>query len=150
MSGTDASEVAPQKSLSARSRRLSRQLAVGFALFLAVAEIVRDWGDWGYWPFWVVDFLAAGLLLAGARASRREGGAAGSGGALLSGAWGFACAMFYMSFFSHLERLRADSAAPDHGPLSHARLAVAIGALFGVTVVGFVLSLGPFGRRGDR
>jgi hypothetical protein len=150
MSGPDPTGGAVQKSLSARSQRFSRRLAFGFALFLAVAEIVRDWGDWGFWPFWVVDFLAAGLLVAGARASRRQDGPSGSGGALLSGAWGFTCAMFYMSFFSHLERLAETPAPPDHGPLPHARLTVAIGALFAVTVVGFVLSLGPFGRRGER
>lgn len=117
--------------------RLAPRLAIGFALFLAVAEVVRNWGDWGYWPFWVVDYIAVALLLVGARLASRP--AATRRMAPLAGAWGFTCAMFYGSFFSHLEMLSRQEA--DHGPVDHTALTVIIGVLFALTVVGFGLSL---------
>ena len=127
-----------------RSQNASARLAVGFALFLAVAEAARNWGDWGWWPFWVVDYLAVLLLLAGGLRSLRERRAS----RWLSGGWGFACAMFYMSFFSHLAELRADPNAQEHGPFAAAPLTLAIGALFALTVLGFALSLGAERRTG--
>jgi len=36
------------------------------AEILAIAEAVRNWGNWQWWPFWVVDYVSAGLLVAGA------------------------------------------------------------------------------------
>ena len=114
--------------------RLAANLALPFALFLAIAEIVRNWDDWGFWPFWVVDYIAVALLAGAWLATRRERSA---GPAWLAGAWGFTCAMFYMSFFSHL----ATMAGPDHGPIEHTTLTVIVGVLFGLTVVGFVGSL---------
>ncbi len=121
------------------------RLAVVFAVFLAVAEVVRNWGDWGYWPFWVVDYIAVALLLAGARVALRPAERRRTD--LLAGGWGFTCAMFYMSFFSHLASLRRGEG--DHGPIEHGGLTIAIGFLFAVTVVGFALALAPSrdGRR---
>lgn len=115
--------------------RVAARLAIGFAAFLAVAEVVRNWGDWGYWPFWLVDYLSVALLLFGARQALRP--LPWRRTAPLAGAWGFTCAMFYLSFFSHLEHLQA----PDHGPIDPLPLTVAIGVLFVVTVVGLLLSL---------
>jgi hypothetical protein len=74
-------------------------MALPFALFLGVAEVVRNWGDWGFWPFWVVDYIAVALLIWGWRARRSRHARSAS---LLAGAWGFTCAMFYMAFFEHL------------------------------------------------
>jgi hypothetical protein len=108
------------------------RMAIGFGIFLALAEVVRNWGDWGYWAFWVVDYLAVGLLLAGAQQALRR-----RNPIPLCGAWGFTCAMFYMSFFSHLEHLNQ----PDHGPIDPLPLTVTIGALFALTIAGFALSL---------
>ena len=121
------------------AQRASAKLAVGFAVFLGVAEVVRNWGDWGFWPFWVVDYLAVGLLLAGAHGTLRSARAAQS--PLLPGAWGFTCAMFYGSFFGHVAALRENPNAADHGPIDHARLTWTIGVLFALTVVGFALSV---------
>ncbi len=127
------------------ARRWSARLALGFALFLAVAEVVRNWGDWGFWPFWLVDYIAVALLLVGATRSLR-----GREGAerWLAGGWGFTCAMFYGSFFSHVAALRVDSGAADHGPIEHTQLTWIIGALFALTILGFALSLA--GERGAR
>ena len=115
--------------------RFSARLALTFALFLAVAEIRRNWGDWGYWPFWVVDYIAVAFLLAGWRSVLWKPTARGP--ALLSGAWGFTCAMFYASFFSHLQRF----GAPDHGPDDPVTLTIVIGVLFAFTIVGLALAL---------
>jgi hypothetical protein len=127
-----------------RAQRASARLAIAFALFLAVAEVARNWGDWSDWPFWLVDYLAVTLLLVGASRSLR----AREASLWLAGGWGFSCAMFYMSFFSHLAELRADPNAPEHGLLEARPLTVAIGVLFALTIVGFALSLLPDRRRG--
>jgi hypothetical protein len=111
------------------------RLAIGFAVFLALAEIRRNWGDWGYAPFWIVDYLAVGLLLYGGLRTLRRGGDTGL--AALTGAWGFTCAMFYASFFSHLQRF----GEPDHGPDDPVALTVVIGVLFALTILGFALAL---------
>jgi peptidoglycan/LPS O-acetylase OafA/YrhL len=109
---------------------LGSRLALPFAVFLGIAEVVGNWGDWGFWPFWVVDYIAVGLLVWAWQAARRNRPNAPS---LLAGAWGFTCAMFYMSFFGHL----GDLQRPDHGPIDQRPLTAIIGILFGVTVLGF-------------
>ena len=120
--------------MPAMSRNLGLRMALPFALFLGVAEVVRNWGDWGFWPFWVVDYIAVALLIWAWRAGRSRHVSAAS---LLAGAWGFTCAMFYMAFFEHLESLER----PDHGPIEQRPLTFIIGILFGVTVLGFASSL---------
>ena len=114
------------------------RLALPFATFLGLAEIVRNWGDWGFWAFWVVDYIAVGLLLWGWLAVRRGQAGAYS---VLAGGWGFTCAMFYMSFFSHLAQL----GSPDHGPIEHRALTAIIGILFAITVIGFASTLNARG-----
>ncbi len=114
--------------------RLGFRIALPFALFLGIAEVVRNWGDWGFWPFWVVDYIAVALLIWAwwAVRSRKAGGTSA-----LAGAWGFTCAMFYMGFFAHLESL----GVPERGPIEQRPLTLIMGILFGVTVVGFASSL---------
>ncbi len=124
--------------------RFSARLALTFGLFLAVAEIRRNWGDWGYWPFWVVDYIAVAFLLAGWRSVNWK--PTPRGPVLLAGAWGFTCAMFYASFFSHLERF----GAPDHGPDDPITLTIVIGVLFTFTILGLALALSGAGRDGVR
>jgi hypothetical protein len=118
------------------SGHLGFRMALPFALFLAVAEVVGNWGAWGFWPFWVVDYIAVALLLWGWHAARSG---QPSGVSLLAGAWGFTCAMFYMAFFGHLEDLER----PDHGPIERRPLTLIIGLLFAITIVGFASSLKP-------
>jgi hypothetical protein len=109
-------------------------LALAFGLFLALAETARNWGRWQWWPFWLVDFVAAALLVAGAVLVLRR---ARGGHPLLCGAWGFATAMFYMSFWSHV----AEQGEAAEGNLAQGPLTVVIGILWAVTVVGFGLAL---------
>ena len=113
--------------------KFSRWLAVAFAMVLAVAEMARNKDGWQWWPFWTVDYLAVGLLLFGAFGWRR--GEAPN--PLLTGAWGFSCAMFWMSFFGHLDDARRGAAAGD-GDMT---LTSVIGLMFALTVIGFVTSL---------
>lgn len=113
--------------------RISAWLAIVFGLALAVLEAVRNWGDWQWWPFWAVDYLAAALLVIGGVEALRRGSAR-----WLAGGWGFACAMFWMSFFSHYEgvlKLGAQAGAREQ------RLTVIIGVMFGLTALGLVTAL---------
>jgi len=118
-----------------RALVVSARLALTFAVFLALAEIRRNWGDWGYWPFWLVDYIAVALLLAGWRTALSRPSPRGPG--ILCGAWGFTCAMFYASFFSHMQRF----GEPDHGPDDPIALTIVIGVLFVFTIAGFALAV---------
>ena len=114
--------------------RLAAYLALGFGAFLAVAELVRNWGNWQWWPFWLVDFIAAGLLVTGGSLALRG---RARGAQVLAGAWGFTSAMFYMSFWSHVEHFHeaAEGNVPQ-GPLT-----AIIGVMWLITLLGFALSL---------
>ena len=114
--------------------RAAAALAIVFGVFLALAEIARNLGNWQWWPFWLVDFIAAALLLGGAALVLRK---KRGGIAFLCGAWGFTTAMFYMSFWSHIEHYNelAD------GNLAQSPLTVIIGIMWVVTIVGFGLAL---------
>lgn len=110
-------------------------LAVAFGVFLAIGEAVRNWPNWQWWPFWVVDYIAAALLLLGGLLVLRRGVAAAR---WLTGAWGFTCAMFWMSFFAHVDD--AMQAGTFESPREQ-QLTVIIGVMFAITVAGFVGSL---------
>ena len=114
--------------------RASAVLALVFGVFLALAETARNWGDWQWWPFWLVDFIAAALLIAGSTLVLRG---SANGSPVLCGAWGFTTAMFYMSFWSHIEHFNE---AAD-GNLSQSPLTVVIGIMWAITIVGFGLAL---------
>lgn len=117
--------------------RLSAWLAIVFGSMGAVLEVVRNWGDWQWWPFWVVDYVAAVLLVSGGLAVVRR-----RSERFLAAGWGFGCAMFWMSFFGHygdILKAGAQVSAREH------RLTVAIGFMFGLTVVGLATAL--LGRR---
>ena len=113
----------------------SARTAIGFGCFLAIAEIVRNWGDWEWWPWWVVDYIAVALLLYGGRLALP--GRARRSAAALCGGWGFACAMFYGSFFGHLETLNEKGT----GPIESHTLTAVIGVLFAITILGLVLAI---------
>jgi hypothetical protein len=115
-------------------RRTAAILALAFGVFLAFAELARNWGNWQWWPFWLVDFIAAGLLVAG---GWRALGVKRGGHALLCGAWGFTSAMFYMSFWSHVEHIHEAA----EGNFEQRPLTLVIGVLWAITIVGFVLAV---------
>lgn len=115
--------------------RTSAYLALAFAGWLAISEIVRNWGDWQWAPFWIVDYMAAGLLAFGGQRALTTGTVR-----WLTGAWGFASAMFYMSFFSHIEQLR-NAANAHSGPIDEKVLTTIIGVLTVICFAGFFMSL---------
>lgn len=112
----------------------SAVLALVFGAFLVVAETARNWGNWQWWPFWLVDFVAAALLIFGGTLVLRP---TRGGSQVLCGAWGFTSAMFYMSFWSHIE----NSNEVADGNLAQRPLTTIIGILWVITIIGFVLSL---------
>ncbi len=114
--------------------RTAAVLALAFGVFLALAEAARNWGNWQWWPFWLVDFIAAALLIVGSALVLRG---RPNGIPVLSGAWGFTTAMFYMSFWSHVGHFNQ---AAD-GNLSQSPLTVIIGIMWVITIVGFGLAL---------
>ena len=122
--------------------KLSACIAIAFGLLLAGLEVVRNWGNWEWWPFWVVDYVAAVLLVVGGAMVLQ-----GKSERWLTAGWGFACAMFWMSYFGHLEGvLKAGAAVDPH----ERRLTMIIGAMFAVTVAGFVLALTGRQRRNEK
>ena len=118
--------------------KFSAWLAIGFALFLAIGEAVRNWGDWQWWPFWVVDYVAATLLFSGGVSALRTNGTK-----LLAGSWGFACAMSYMSFFSHIDVIQKGPLATygPQGTINEQTLTGIIGILLVIAIIGFATSL---------
>ena len=119
-------------------------LALAFGTFLAVAEAARNSGEIQWWPFWVVDYIAVALLMWGAIAVLWRPEAA-RGLPVLTAGWGFACAMFYMSFFGHINEIMqsgvAIAATNAQSALDEPWLTVIIGVLFALTIVGLIASL---------
>jgi len=119
-------------------------LALGFGTFLAVAEAARNSGEVQWWPFWVVDYIAVALLLWGAAAVLWRPSAA-RGLPILTAAWGFTCAMFYMSFFGHIDEITKSgigvAATNAQSAVDEPVLTLIIGVLFAITIVGLLTSL---------
>lgn len=123
------------------SLRVSAWLAIAFGTLLAVLEIARNWGDWQWWPFWVVDYAAAALLLYGGIAALNRRGTG-----WLAAGWGFACALFWGSFFGHYETVREGIVRePDEEQLT-----LIIGIMFAITVGGLAATLVGLRPTGDR
>lgn len=125
-------------------KNFSAWLALGFGTFLAVAEVLRNSGEIQWWPFWVVDYIAVGLLLWGAAAVLWKP-EAGRGLPVLTAGWGFATAMFYMSFFGHIDEVLKSgvevSITNAQSAVDEPWLTVIIGVLFAITLVGLFASL---------
>jgi hypothetical protein len=125
-------------------RTFAAWLALAFAVFLAVAEVMRNSGVVQWWPFWVVDYIAVGLLLWGAAAVLWTP-SVNRGGGILTAGWGFAAAMFWMSFFGHVDEVMRSGVAVDitnaQSAVDEPVLTLIIGVLFGITVLGLVTSL---------
>jgi hypothetical protein len=118
---------------------ISAWLGIIFGVLGAVLEIPRNWGHWEWWPFWTVDYVSSGLLIAGGSLVLR-----GRTARWLAGGWGFACAMFWMSFFGHYgDLMKAGVAADPH----ERRLTTIIGVMFLVTIVGLLSALFAKSRR---
>ena len=109
--------------------------ALGFGVFLALAETVRRWGNWPFLPFVLDDWIAGMLLVYGAVRARRDWI---EGRPYQVAGWAFTSGMMYMSFFGHLEHW---SQPPDAGWVPHEALLGIIGLLFALALVGLGTSL---------
>ena len=113
----------------------SPHLALGFGVFLALAETVRRWGTWPFLPFLLDDWIAGGFLIYGAVRSRREWT---TGRPYQVAGWAFTSGMMYMSFFGHVEHW---SNPPEAGWVPHGALVGIIGGLFALALGGLGASL---------
>jgi hypothetical protein len=106
-------------------------------IFLKIARVLRQ-GEW--WPFIAYDYLAAALLLIGAIAVLRGG----VSGRWLAAGWGFGVAMFYGSFFDHLDNFM-NHVGRD---LAFERIMVfSTGAFLALNLLGLALALKQPARR---
>jgi len=83
----------------------SRRLAVLFGVLLPVVETLRRYhqlSDWRVLPAWLDDWFIGAFLLYAAWRTKQD---TRSGRPFLTAAWGFACAMAYVSFFFQLTNL---------------------------------------------
>ena len=76
---------------------ISAWLAVGFAFVFSIVETVHNWGDWSDPALWIIDYFACVLLLVGAWQVLKK--KQNEGIAILTGGWGFSCAIFWMAYF---------------------------------------------------
>ena len=104
--------------------------ALGFGLFLALAETCRRWGNWPFLPFLLDDWIAGLLLVYGAVRARRNWA---TGRPYQVAGWAFTSGMMYMSFFGHLEHW---SQPPEGGWVPHGALVGIIGVLFALALSG--------------
>jgi len=109
--------------------------ALGFGVFLALAETVRRWGNWPFLPFLLDDWLAGLFLVYGAVRGRRDWA---KGRPYQAAAWAFTSGMMYMSFFGHLEHW---SQPPEAGWVPHGALVGIIGVLFALALCGLAGTL---------
>ena len=109
--------------------------ALGFGIFIALAETVRRWSNWPFLPFLLDDWIAGAFLVYGATRSRRDWA---RGRPYQAAAWAFMCGLMYGSFFGHLEHW---SLPPEPGWIPHSILVVIIGALFGLALAGLAGTL---------
>lgn len=124
-------------------KQFSAWLALGFGTFLAVAEVIRNGGEVQWWPFWVVDYIAVALLQWGAISVLWTPNDRGVG--ILTAAWGFTAAMFYMSLFGHVDEIAKTgvpfSLSNIQSLTDEPMLTIIIATLFAVTLIGLATSL---------
>jgi hypothetical protein len=117
--------------------RISRYLAVIFAVCLAVGETALNWEQWQFWPLWAVDYLIVIWLLIAAWLAGRSGS-----GHHLPAAWAFTTGVLYMAFFGGLDELRSQSR-----PVSdHAVVMSLIALMLLLAVFGLVCSVAAVSR----
>jgi hypothetical protein len=115
--------------MNSKVSSINRFLALLLGIALPLTEAIRlRINAWGNWPFWANDYILGAFLLYAFWKTRRD---YARGQSVLAAAWGLACGMLYMSFFSHLVRSR--------GPFSNTSLSNDL--LTGLTGLGFAISI---------
>ena len=115
-----------------QAQRISAWLGIALSLIGGPLKIVRIMRQSEALPWQLYDFIALGILLVGAVMVLRE-----KSGRVLSAGWGFGVAMFYGSFFGHLESWMTGTG--DHA-FEHSMVVIG-GSFFALNIIGLVLSL---------
>ncbi|ABC64447.1 hypothetical protein [Erythrobacter litoralis] len=118
---------------------LLRFLGAGLALSLMIGELIRSWGVGRPIMFVLDDFLAGGLLLAGAILMARPTAVRRG---IFIGGWGVCAGMLYGSFFGKV----FDPASANSGNFDLGVLTWLIGLAFAVSLVGLWGSIREPGR----
>ncbi|MFN3910559.1 hypothetical protein [Hyphomonas sp.] len=117
--------------------RNSALLALAFAAILVVIDVVLFLDGGKAWAFSVAGLISAATLSWGGVRSLSQGSSR-----LLSGAWGVAVGLFWMTFFAHTEALNAGTQTPyGGGTFSDGLLTLVLGAMLVASIAGLVLSL---------
>jgi hypothetical protein len=109
--------------------KLSRFIALIFAISLGIGEAVINWGNWQYAPLWIVDYMIVFWLLAGFYQTRH-----GRNIAVLISGWAFTAGVFYVALFISLDPEIAKYINPNKTIL------FLIGLMLGVSVLGIIMS----------
>ena len=113
----------------------SPRFALGFGIFLALAETIRRWGNWPFLPLLLDDWIAGLFLVFGAVRSRRDWA---TGRPYQAAAWAFTSGLMYGGFFSHLEHW---AQPPEAGWMPHGALVAIIGVLFAMALMALASTL---------
>lgn len=103
---------------------LKLSAVVAIIASLAMASVKLALGETLWWPFAIIEYLAAGVLFAGATLALRT-----RQGALLAAGWGLTAGITWSTLFHHLQR---------NGSFSSLELALAgllAGAIVGAAIV---------------
>jgi uncharacterized membrane protein len=110
--------------------KISRVLAVVFALGLGVGETIINWGHWQYAPLWIVDYLIVFWLLWAVWQTRN-----GQNVHHLLSAWAFTMGVFYIALFVSLDPENAANSQSDSS------LLILMGLMLGISLIGFLGAL---------
>jgi len=114
--------------------RASSLLALLTGLLLALGEVQANWGDWQWWPWWLVDFVAAGLLVAGGWMTFRR---LARGPLLLGMAWTFTAGMVWMSLAGNI----ADGVDAGRNARTFGAYTVLLSALLATATLGALMTV---------
>jgi hypothetical protein len=121
-------------------RDFEEKAALALGIALPLLEIARRRTDFHSIPFYLDDFIAGGLLLWAALASRRK---LPYGRPLLCAVWGMVCGGLYSSFFGQIESRELT----DISGLANQYVVIVKGVLFAIAIVAVVCSIRHFSSR---
>jgi uncharacterized membrane protein len=110
--------------------KISRVLAVVFALGLGIGETIINCGHWQYAPLWIIDYLIVFWLLWAVWQTKN-----GQNIHHLLSAWAFTMGVFYIALFVSLDPENAANSQSDSS------LLILMGLMLGISLIGFLGAL---------